>query len=293
MMKIMKKSIIKIITLTIVLVFVNNIQAQQDPNFSLYNFNMNMLNPAYAGSVESKGITLAYRNQWLGFPGSPKSISASYSWNTRKKLGLAVNVYSHKFFITDRVNFSADISYNVQLEEETKLYFGLKVGGASFKIDFSKIQTTVSDPNFSESKNSFNTHLGFGLYLVNSNYYISASTPNFIKEDIGENNISENTNFYIGGGYHFNLNENLTLTPRVMMGILGSYDNTFDIGASLEMFKKITLGSNYRVNEIIAFYGLVDVIKDVTFGLSYDFTTSNLNTVSDNGSLDIILKYKF
>ena len=288
----MKKSIKKGVIITLFLIFINNIQAQQDPNFSLYNFNMSLLNPAYAGSIEGKGITMAYKNQWLGFPGAPKSISATYSWSTKKKIGLALNVYSNKFFITDRVNISTDISYNVQLAEETKLYFGLKFGGAFFNIDFRKIQTTVSDPNFSESNNSFNAHLGFGVYIVNSNYYITASTPNFIKEKIGEKNISENTNFYIGGGYHLDLNENLTLTPRVMIGLLGSYDNTFDIGASLDIFKKITLGSNYRINETIAFYGLVKVIEDMVFGLSYDFTTSKLNTVSNNGSLDIILKYR-
>ncbi len=266
--------------------------AQQDPNFSLYNYNMTLLNPAYAGSQESDGFTMAYRKQWIGFPGAPVSLSGTYSWDTSNKIGIAVNVFSNKYIVSNRINISADVSYNVQLAEETKLYFGLKLGGGFYNVDLANVVTPFPDPNFSENINAFNTHLGFGVYVVNPTYYFTASTPNFIRENIGKNRTTEKTNFYVGGGYHFKINDNLTLTPRAMMHLLGTFENSYDIGASVEIQKKFTLGTNYRVDEMITFYGLFDVVENLRFGFSYDTITSSFGASNLNGSLDIILKYR-
>jgi len=288
----MRTSIITIITITFSL-FISKVAAQQDPNFSLYHFNMNLLNPAYAGAEANEGLTMAFRKELYGIPGSPKSISATYSWRARKNLGFAINVYSDKYFITDRVNFSTDISYHIQLAEESKLYFGLKVGGGFFNINFTKITTAVPDSNFSEDTNVFNMHLGFGLYLTNAKYFVSLSTPNFIKEKIGENNTSEGTNFYIGGGYHLTVNENIIVTPRAMMRVLSNYDNTFDIGASVDLYKKFTIGTNYRTQEMFTLYALLNVINNIKIGFSYDTVTSDLDNFNTDGSFDVLLKYKF
>ncbi|MBL4905524.1 MAG: type IX secretion system membrane protein PorP/SprF [Flavobacteriaceae bacterium] len=289
----MRKSIITVITIIITLVLIHKVEAQQDPNFSLYHFNMNLLNPAYAGAEANEGFTMAYRKQWLGIPGAPKSISATYSWNARKNLGFAINVYSNKYSITNRVNFSTDISYHIQLAEERKLYFGLKVGGGFFNVDFTKILTPVPDPIFSENVNAFNMHLGFGLYLSDAKYFVSVSTPNFIKEKIGENNTAEGTNFYLSGGYHFTLNENIVITPRAMMRLLSSYENTFDFGASVDVYRKFTFGANYNTSEMFTLYALFKVIDKASIGFSYDTVTSSVNNFDDDGSLDVILKYKF
>ena len=40
---------IKILSLLLVGFTATTLVAQQDPNFTLYNFNMNIINPAYAG----------------------------------------------------------------------------------------------------------------------------------------------------------------------------------------------------------------------------------------------------
>ena len=237
---------------------------------------------------------MAYRKQWLGVSGSPKSISATYSWTARKNLGFAINVYSNKYFITDRVNFSTDISYHIQLAEESRLYFGLKVGGGFFNIDFTQILTPQQDPFFSENINAFNMHLGFGLYLADSKYFISVSTPNFIKEKIGANNTAEGTNFYFSGGYHFTVNENTIITPRAMMRVLSSYENILDVGASVDLYKKFTLGVNYNTQQVVTtFYALFKVIDTASIGFSYDTIASSLNNLDSDGSFDVLLKYKF
>jgi len=77
-----------------------------------------------------------------------------------------------------------------------------------------------------------------------------------------------------------------------MMHLLGTFENSYDIGASVEIQKKFTIGTNYRVDEMITFYGLFDVVENLRFGFSYDTITSSFGASNLNGSLDIILKYR-
>jgi len=41
------------------------LQAQQDPHYTQYMYNMNVINPAYAGSKENLSIGMLYRKQWV------------------------------------------------------------------------------------------------------------------------------------------------------------------------------------------------------------------------------------
>ena len=45
---------------------------QQDPQYTQYMYNMNIINPAYAGSSDATSIGILYRDQWEGVEGAPK-----------------------------------------------------------------------------------------------------------------------------------------------------------------------------------------------------------------------------
>ena len=46
--------------------------AQQDPQYTHYMYNMNIVNPAYAGSQEAMTVNFLGRSQWIGIQGAPK-----------------------------------------------------------------------------------------------------------------------------------------------------------------------------------------------------------------------------
>ena len=48
-------------------------QAQQDPQYTQYMYNMNIVNPAYAGSFEGIAIGGLFRSQWVGLEGAPNT----------------------------------------------------------------------------------------------------------------------------------------------------------------------------------------------------------------------------
>ena len=57
---------------------------QQESYYSLYFENMQVINPAFAGSESKNEITLLNRNQWAGLSDSPQIMSISYSYKAKK-----------------------------------------------------------------------------------------------------------------------------------------------------------------------------------------------------------------
>ena len=56
-----------------------NAACQQETYYSLYQYNMHVINPAFAGTQDGDLITILNRNQWAGIEGAPKTLSMSYS----------------------------------------------------------------------------------------------------------------------------------------------------------------------------------------------------------------------
>lgn len=296
---IMRKSIINILAIFLVLFITNETKAQQDPNFTLYNFNMNIINPAFAGIKETPELNLVYRNQFLGIEDSPRTISLAYSRGLGKNLGIGISVINDQVYVLDQTDVAIDISYKLKMNEETNLYFGMKAGGGFTNIDLTKVSTSQTDALFTQNQSFFNAHIGAGINIQNPKFYISISSPNFLKgkryEKQGNTPSAaiNNAHFYLGGGYHIGLSDKLILTPRFMMRSVKGAPSSYDAGASLEINKKITFGSNLRINETASIYGLIKVIEKLNLGFAYDITTNDIANTNDNGSLELILKYQF
>ena len=295
----MRNSIITLVTITFALLITNKAAAQQDPNFTLYNFNMNIINPAFAGIKESPELNLVYRSQYLGIDDSPRTISMAYSKAMGNNIGLGISVINDRVFILDQTDIALDISYKLKVSEGTNIYFGIKAGGGFTNIDLTRSNAPGNDLLFSQNQSFFNPHVGAGINIANDNFYISISTPNFLKgeryEKQGNTPVAaiNNSHFYLGGGYHIGLNDNLTLTPRFMMRTVEGAPTSYDAGASLDIGDKYTIGANARLEETTSIYGLIRIIKKLRLGFAYDISATDINDVNDNGSLEFILKYQF
>ena len=295
----MRKSIITIIAFTLTFLLSNKAEAQQDPNFTLYNFNMNIINPAYAGTKDSPELNLVYRSQFLGIDDAPRTVSMAYSKNVGRNLGIGISLINDKVFILKQTDVDVDISYKIKLSEQTKLYFGLKAGGGFTNIDLTRAYDGGDDPLFLENQDFFNPHVGAGIHVQNEKFYITVSTPNFLKGKRYEKQGNaptiaiDNSHFYLGTGVNLSLSENLMVTPMFMMRNVEGVPNSYDMGAAFDIHKKVIIGMNYRVKEMISSYTLLDVSDKLKFGVAYDVTMSDLYLVDQRGSIEFIFKYQF
>jgi type IX secretion system PorP/SprF family membrane protein len=58
----------------LVLITSLDVMAQQNPHYTQYMYNMNVINPAYAGSKESISFGALYRKQWVNIEDAPTSV---------------------------------------------------------------------------------------------------------------------------------------------------------------------------------------------------------------------------
>ena len=82
----------KKILLTALLLFLTsiNVNAQQSPHYTQYMYNMNVINPAYAGSKDNMAGSFMYRQQWVGLEGAPKTATFSIHSPVGKNVGLGL-----------------------------------------------------------------------------------------------------------------------------------------------------------------------------------------------------------
>ena len=60
-----------------------SVQAQKEPQYTQYMYNIGSFNPAYVGSVEDPEVTGLYRAQWIDIPGAPTTPTTPHGLHGR------------------------------------------------------------------------------------------------------------------------------------------------------------------------------------------------------------------
>ena len=121
-------------------------QAQQQPNFLLFESNMSLVNPAYTG-VKGSLLGLQYRTAWMGVENAPRIASFNYHTREKNKATWGINFLSDQIYVENQGYASIDYSYRLDVGEITKLRLGIKAGGMFNNIDVNKLNRVVSENN--------------------------------------------------------------------------------------------------------------------------------------------------
>lgn len=289
----MKK--LTLLVLLLVVLCAEYASAQQDPQYTQYMYNMNVVNPAYAGSKEGLSVTALYRNQWSGFDGAPVTFTFSAHSPISDKIGLGLSAIKDELGPVSETNVFADFSYTLQVGASLKLALGLKAG-VSFH-DVGLVDLALQDPGdpfFSQDINNTYPNIGAGAFLYGDKFYVGLSVPNLLTSvHLDENGImygSESNHFFGTAGYVFQVSENFKLKPSVM--VKTSFDSpiSYDANINALFFEKFELGASYRVDD--SFSGLVgfQATPNIRIGYAYDNVTSEIKTVAD-ASHEVILTF--
>ena len=162
------KKIILIIAL-LLSCFAVEIQAQQDPQYTQYMYNMNIVNPAYAGSRGTLSIGLLGRTQWVGISDAPKTATLSIHAPVGKNLAAGFSAIADTYGPVSEQNIYADLSYTITTSEEGRFAFGLKGGITLFDVGLlSKIIPPQTVPGvdrlFQDDLNEIFPNFGAGVY---------------------------------------------------------------------------------------------------------------------------------
>ncbi|NBW27925.1 MAG: type IX secretion system membrane protein PorP/SprF [Flavobacteriaceae bacterium] len=289
---------IKFALLVLLMLIVNSVYSQQEAQYSQYMYNTISVNPAYAGSRNVLSVLALHRSQWVGFEGAPTT--STFSINSpipETNLGLGISAISDRIGPTEQNTLSGDISYTIRLNENVNLSFGIKGTLSFFSFDQFKVTPfQANDPKWRSVSSSLSPNLGVGTFLHSEKYYLGLSIPNIMESnfynDIDLAINSQRMNYYLIGGYVFDVSKWIKFKPAVVSKIVSGAPVQLDLSANTLFMNKFVLGAAYRWDAAVS--GLAGFqLNDALFiGYSYDFDTTSLSRFN-YGSHEVFIRYEF
>jgi type IX secretion system PorP/SprF family membrane protein len=265
--------------------------AQQDPQYTQYMYNMNVVNPAYAGSKESLSVGLLYREQYTDIPGGPRTFTFAAHTPLNNGLGIGLSAISDQIGPVEENNLYADISYTIDFGPKHKLAFGMKAGATFFDVGL--IDLSLQDEGdiaFGSNINETFANIGAGFFFYSDKYYLGVSMPNFLNADhLNVNDRafgSETQHLFATAGYVFDVSPNTKLKPSTLVRTDFNTEATVDLNLNALFFEQFEIGASYRTGGTFAdtnsFSGLVNFRATdwVQVGFAYDSVSSVLDTSS-------------
>lgn len=272
-------------------------QAQQDPLYSQYMFNMLGINPAYAGSREVLSVSAMARRQWINIKGAPVSqvLMGDFLLHD-KKVGLGVQVFNDQIGIMKTTGLNGSFAYRLRFKKSV-LAMGLQGGFTIFKANYTDVDLDgTPDVAFANNVNEFKPTIGAGIFYNTEKLYIGFSAPHLLNyskyttTEEGKSNIYQNNHWFLTGGYVFDLTHDIALKPSVLLRMVTGAPITADFNANVWFYNTVSVGLSYRTSEMMVGMMEFQLNKQLRFGYAYDWTMSELN---NKGSHELMLRYEF
>jgi len=274
------------------------VYGQQDPHYTQYMYNQNILNPAYAGSRGDLSIGLLGRTQWVGIDGAPDTQTLNIHGAVGNRVGLGLSAIHDMIGPIEETNLSLDFSYTIPLSEASNLAFGVK-GSYNFLNIGLLTGTTQLDPNdplFREDYNESYPNVGAGAYYYTDRFYAGLSVPNilenysFVINNQEITDVSDKMHFFGTLGYLFDLDYNLKFKPSAMIKMVEGAPISIDLNASLFINELFEIGLSWREGDSIDALIGVQASPSIRVGYAYDYTLTNLSDFN-SGSHEIMLLF--
>ena len=293
--------------LLLLLVTVEETNAQQDAQYTQYMYNTISVNPAYAGSRGQFSAAALYRAQWVGLDGAPETFTLNLHSPIRdSNLGYGISVVNDNIGdgVVSETYFDAVISYTVDVSLNGKLSFGLKAGGNFLNLDFNGLRNFDAEPvSVDNIENKFSPNVGLGIYYHTDKFYAGLSAPNLLQTQHFDNSQTsansvqflsqERINFYLITGYVFDLGGNLKFKPALLTKVVGGAPLQVDLSTSFLFNDKFSIGAAYRWDAAVSALAGFQITDQLMVGLAYDRETTALGgTQFNDGSFEVFLRYE-
>ncbi len=273
------------------------VSAQQTPHYTQYMYNMNVINPAYAGARADISIGLLARQQWVGVEGTPETETFSINARTFDSVGMGLSVVQDKLGLLEDTNINLDLSYTMVTSHYSRLAFGIKGGFSNFNNNLSAGLTPDND-NYADLEGRY-PNAGVGLFFYTKNYYIGLSvpqlfnTPKFRLDPNSYSSVLNDYQSYFGTfGYVFQFNEKVKFKPSTLIKITRSLPISVDLNANIFYNDQIEFGVSYRYHDSVSAMAALVLNKKFRIGYSYDHTLTNLGGFNQ-GSHELMLLVDF
>lgn len=293
------------------LIVFSPLRSQQDLQFTQFNFNKLIFNPAVAGTNDALDISAFYRAQWVGLNGNPEYQTITADMPVyRINSGIGVSFFSDRIGAENNLDIRLSYSYITSVGS-SKLSFGVYGGIMQKSIDGTKLQAPqgLYEPQVINHNDdfipvgkvsAFAPDAGLGVYIGNERYSAGLSVTGLLEStydfqlDAQTTRITRKRHFYLSGSYLIPVSDNFTIIPS-LLAKSDLVEHQIDINALLLYNEVIWAGVSYRgynnrsQDAIAAMLG-AQLTRNLKVGYSYDFGLSELKQVN-SGSHELFINY--
>lgn len=297
----------KILYTLLFLSFVTLTFAQQEAHFTQFMYNQQIINPAYVGSRGAPSFSALYRNQWIGFEGSPTVTLLSFNMPiVGDRAGFGLSAFNQRTGVANTWYSTMAYSYDLKVTQEVSVRIGIQGSMKYIGTDFSSDDVRImsqDDPSVAEARNvnQYKGNVGLGAYMTyGDKLYLGLSVPYVYSNNISFNEETnkpaiEQPHYYAMVGGMIPVSEKVELKPAVLMKYTQNAPFDLDINAALVFDRTLSAGLTYRYGgmgsgesvDLLIFYQLS---TQLGLGVGYDFTLTDISDYS-SGTFEIMVRY--
>jgi type IX secretion system PorP/SprF family membrane protein len=295
------RSFNKCFLLMVIMICPFMVKGQQLPQFSQYIFNGLHINPGYAGYKNEGYVQMTYRNQWMQFPGAPRTFSLSADLSSNEgKMGFGMSLLADEIGPTKTTSGLLTYAYRIQTGRESFLGLGVSAGASQYLMDGDMLAyNDPNDPNLPMGRNVlFTPNMNAGIFFHTDRIYAGFSTFNMVgkrilqKEDIAL--AFHDFHYYLTAGAMVPLTDNIQFKPSFLFKEVKGSPTNFDLNGMFLFKERLWLGASYRANikkwkdnletnlnnkTAVAYIVEVFATDHLRIGYAYD---QNLNVLSND-----------
>jgi len=300
-----------------------SLKAQINEQYTMWNLNHFLVNPAAAGNSDYLDVSLGFRRQWAGVSDAPTTFygtghtvlngpkisersalrisnSSTSKAKPRLKHALGAKIASIENGAFRKSEGLVSYALHLPITRDLYLSFGLSAGMTNMGFAESKAEVlTVGDRTYeayASGQNQNMLNLNVGTYLYSDKFYVGYSASDLLqnKLDLIETTATLNERsqlkirHQIIAGYHFDLNNDYRISPAFLIKQSGVSPVSYDINTTVTYKQSISIGAAYRSEDAVSALLGFRFNHLLKAGYAYDFSLSDIREQS-SGSHEIFI----
>ena len=274
---------------------------QQDPKFTLFNYNYTYINPAASGSKEQLSVWLLHRQQWVGYKGAPQTSTFCFDMPLVKlRSSIALNMMQESIGLTNTLFGGLSYAIIAHTGIYSRLSFGIQLGINQIRTLYSNGNTDPTNTqmsndealNYGQNITHYAPHIGTGVFYYNRKFKLGISVPTLNYYNyFGAGTGLKQPHFFIVSGINFAINNSIFYNPRLLVKVTMNAPIQFDLYNQFILNEKLAVGFTLRSSEALALVLCYSFNKQFNIAYAYDLVVLNKLRKYQTGSHELSLNY--
>jgi len=275
----------KILIITAGILTATVLSAQQIPISENYFMDKYSLAPSYAGNHNPKYLMMGYRSDWTGIDGGPKTARLSFNdeFPFMKNAGYGAKIIYDKAGIFSQLYILASYSYNLSINEDHHILFGLSMGAYKNRLNLTDY---YNDPGYTIDPSLISQDINSKLKFMSDFSAVwtwKGAEAGFTFSNITLNDASYKdvnlkysplANFQFHTSYLYSITEAWDLVPLVIVRGGKYIKSQFEIASQVVYMKRFRGSLVYRDPGVIGAGAGLNLDKGLQIGYNFNLATN-------------------